>query len=81
MKSVSLAVVQKLSLAFFILGVGIMIIGLCIGTKKGLIVLLAGLLVLVGNIIFIAIFSRCPHCGGFIKLRKHYCPYCGNYVE
>lgn len=81
MKSIPLAVVQKLAIAFYVLGISLMVIGCCIGTMKGLIVVLLGLLVLVGTIIFLFIFSRCPYCDGFIRLRKHYCPHCGNYVE
>jgi exosome complex RNA-binding protein Csl4 len=44
--------------------------------------LIAALITAVGDIIFIILFYRCPHCGGFLRTRyqHHYCPHCGNYL-
>lgn len=83
MNQIPLKIVTRLSVIFVTLGFFLVTIGICIGTTIGLIVLALGLVILVGTIIFIALFSRCPFCGGFLKIgfRKHYCPHCGKYVD
>lgn len=83
MNPIPLRTMRRLSVIFFILGLLFLTIGICIGTMTGLIVLAVGLVILVGTCIFIALFARCPHCGGFIKLgfRNYYCPNCGQYVD
>jgi len=83
MNHISLKIVARLSAIFFILGLPFFVIGCCIGNVVGLIILAVGLLIWVGTIIFIALFSRCSYCGGFLKVgyRNLYCPHCGNYVN
>lgn len=83
MNPIPLRVMRRLSVIFFILGILFLTIGICIGTMTGLIVLAVGLVILVGTYIFIALFARCPYCGGFIKVgfRNYYCPHCGQYVD
>lgn len=83
MNNIPLKIVTRLSVIFSVLGLLLIALGICIGATTGLIVLAVGLLILIGTIIFIALFCRCPHCGGFIKVgyRNHYCPHCGNYVD
>lgn len=82
MKPIPLSTVVKLSATFSILGILLMVLGICIGTNAGLIVLIAGLAVLAGTIIFMALFYRCPRCEGFLRIwyRNHYCPNCGKYL-
>lgn len=82
-KIIPLKMVTTLSVIFLILGLLLIIIGCFIGTMAGLIVIGLGLLVLIGDIIYVALFCRCPHCGGFTKLRlrNFYCLHCGNYVD
>lgn len=82
MKPIPLKIVIRISILFCILGFLLMAIGIGIGTNVGLIVLTAGLLVLIGVIVFMAVFYRCPHCGRSITIwyRNHYCPHCGNYL-
>lgn len=83
MNHIPLKIVRKVSAIWGALGFLLVTIGICIGTTIGLIVLAAGLVVLVGMIIFIVLFSRCPYCGGSLKLLfyNHYCPHCGEYVD
>ena len=83
MNYISLKTVARLSAILFILGLLFFVIGCCIGNVVGLIVLAVGLLIWVGIIIIIALFSRCPYCGGCLKVgyHNHYCPHCGNYVN
>ena len=83
MNHISLKTVARLSAILFILGLLFFIIGCCIGNEVVLIVLAVGLLIWVGIIIIIALFSRFPYCGGFLKVgyHNHYCPHCGNYVN
>lgn len=83
MNHISSKNVARLSAVFFILGLLFFVIGCCIGNAVGLTVLAVGLLIWVGTIIFMALFSRCVYCGGFLKVgyRNHYCPHCGNYVN
>ena len=73
---------NRLSVIFTVIGLLLVIIGICTGTMIGLIILGAGLVELVGTIIFIAVFRRCPHCGSFLKTGcNRYCPHCGKYVD
>lgn len=83
MNHISLKILARMSAIFFILGLLFFVIGCCIGNVEGLIVLAIGLLIWVGTIIIMALFSRCPYCGGFLKVgySKLYCPHCGNYVN
>lgn len=83
MNRITLKILAKLSAILFILGLVFFVIGCCIGNTVGLLVLAAGLLIWFGIIIMIALFSKCPYCGGFLKVGYHnlYCPHCGNYVN
>ena len=82
MHRISLKIVTRLSVIFTVIGLLLVIIGICTGTIMGLIILGAGLVELVGTIIFIAVFRRCPHCGSFLKTGcNRYCPHCGKYVD
>jgi len=83
MNNIPLKIVTRISVILLVLGFLLVTIGICIGNSLGLIVLILGLAILIGAIIFIAIFSRCPICGGFLKMgfRNHYCPHCGKYVD
>ena len=56
MKPIPLKTAAKLSITFSILGILLLTIGICIGTNVGLIVLIIGLIVLLGTIIFIGLF-------------------------
>lgn len=67
MHRIPLKIVTRLSVIFTVIGLLLVIIGICTGTMMGLIILGAGLVELVGTIIFIAVFRRCPHCGSFLK--------------
>ena len=79
MHRIPLKIVTRLSVIFTVIGLLLVIIGICTGTMIGLIILGAGLVELVGTIIFIAVFRRCPHCGSFLKTGcNRYCPHCGN---
>lgn len=82
MKPIPLKTAAKLSITFSILGILLLAIGICIGTNVGLIVLIIGLIILLGTIIFIGLFYRCPYCEGFLTVpyRSHYCPHCGKYL-
>lgn len=83
MSHIPLKVVARLSIIFIVLGLLFLIAGLCIGSVVGLIVLAIGLIILIGIIFFLALFSRCPFCEGFLKVgfHNHYCPHCGNYID
>lgn len=83
MNPIPLKMMRRLSVIFIILGLLVFTIGICIGSIIGLIVIVIGLMILVGTLIFVFICARCPYCGGFIKLGFHnyYCPHCGNYVN
>lgn len=82
MHRIPLKIVTRLSVIFTVIGLLLVIIGICTGTMIGLIILGAGLVELVGTIIFIAVFRRCPHCGSFLKTGcNRYCPHCGKYVD
>lgn len=83
MKPLPLSTVTKLSITFSFLGLLFITAGIRIGTGAGLIVLGLGLLLLVGTIIFLALFYRCPHCGGFLTIwyHNHHCPHCGSFLE
>ena len=82
MKRISLKIVTRLSIIFSVIGLLLVITGICLGATIGLIVLGIGLVELVGTIIFIAVFRRCPHCGSFLKTGcDRYCPHCGKYVN
>ena len=83
MNRITLKILAKLSAILFILGLVFFVSGCCIGNTVGLLVLAAGLLIWFGIIIMIALFSKCPYCGGFLKVGYHnlYCPHCGNYVN
>ncbi len=85
MKNMPLKKVVKIAIASSISGFLLMAIGIGIGTASlpaALIVIIAGLFVLTGTIIFMALFYRCPYCGGFLSVRYYnvYCPHCGNYI-
>lgn len=42
----------------------------------------AGMVIIVGTLIFHLIFYRCPHCGKYLdRSRGDYCPYCGEELE
>ena len=83
MNHIPLKITRRLSVIFTILGLLVLSIGICIGPMIGFIVIVAGLLILVGTIIFVAVFARCPYCGGFMKVGFHnyHCPHCGKYVN
>lgn len=83
MNHILLKITRRLSVIFTILGLLVLSIGICIGSMIGLILIVAGLLILVGTIIFVAVFARCPYCGGFMKVGFHnyHCPHCGKYVN
>ena len=83
MNHIPLKIVRRLSAIFAALGFLLLVIGIFIGGTTGLIVLGLGLIVLCAMIIFIAIFSRCPQCGGFLQVGfvNYYCPHCGKYVN
>ena len=82
MHRIPLKIVTRLTVIFTVIGLLLVIIGICTGTMIGLIILGAGLVELVGTIIFIAVFRRCPHCGSFLKTGcNRYCPHCGKYVD
>ena len=75
MHRIPLKIVTRLSVIFTVIGLLLVIIGICTGT-------MIGLVELVGTIIFIAVFRRCPHCGSFLKTGcNRYCPHCGKYVN
>lgn len=78
MKHISLVKVIKISIACFLLSLLFIAIGICIGNIIGLVVIIAGFIVLVGAIIFIARFYRCPYCGNFLTVwySRRYCPHC-----
>ena len=77
MHRIPLKIVTRLSVIFTVIGLLLVIIAMI-----GLIILGAGLVELVGTIIFIAVFRRCPHCGSFLKTGcNRYCPHCGKYVN
>ena len=67
MHRIPLKIVTRLSVIFTVIGLLLVIIGICTGTMIGLIILGAGLVELVGTIIFIAVFRRCPHVVVFLK--------------
>lgn len=86
MHQIPLKMVRKLYLIFFLLGILVIAIGIFIGTIHktiGIIVILAGCAILVGDLIFAVIFCRCPYCGQGIPfpLYNFYCPHCGNYLD
>lgn len=81
-KPIPLSTVIKIFITVTMLGILLMVIGLCIGNNVGLVVLLAGLIVIAGAIVFRIIYYRCPYCEGFLTIpyRNHYCPHCGKYL-
>ena len=83
MKHIPLKVVKKISVIFSVLGLLLVIIGICLGTTTGLVLWLTGVVILVGVIIFTILFRRCLYCGGFLKVgfQNFYCPHCGNYID
>ena len=83
MKHIPLKVVKKISVIFSVLGLLLVIIGICLGTTTGLVLWLTGVVILVGVIIFTILFRRCPYCGEFLKVgfQNFYCPHCGNYID
>ncbi len=83
MKRVPLSIIVKLFVSLAILGILFEIIGICIGNSAGLIVIVMGWLALIGAIICMALFYRCPHCGGHLGrtwYHNRYCPHCGYYL-
>ena len=80
MKHIPLSKVIKLSIAFYLLSFLSIVIGVCVGDTIGLAIIIAGLIVLLGAIILIALFYRCPYCGIFLTVwySHNYCPHCRN---
>ena len=83
MKPIPLSLVTKISIIFSILGILLLVLGISIGSITGLIMIVLGWIVLIGTIIFKAIFYRCPHCKHFLKIpyHNHYCPHCGKRLD
>lgn len=82
MKPIPLSTVIKRTILFSIIGILLLVTGLCVGSYVGIIVLIAGLIVLAATIVFFTLFYRCPHCGGSLTVpyRNYYCPHCGTYL-
>ena len=80
MKHIPLSKVIKISIALSLLSFLFIAIGISIGNKIGLVVIIIGWILLVGAIIFISLFYRCPYCGDFLTVwySHSYCPHCGN---
>ena len=84
MKPIPLSTVVKLTVIFNVIDILLLIIGICIGLNAvGVIFIMTAVIVSIGNIIFLAIFLRCPYCEGSLPsiwYRNHYCPHCGKYL-
>ena len=79
MKKIPLKKVREIALLLFLLGFMVILAGA--GFRLMPLILL-GCLVLVGEIVFLAIFWRCPHCGGFLdRSGGLYCPHCGHMLD
>ena len=78
MKHIPLKVVKKISVIFSVLGLLLVIIGICLGTPTGLVLWLTGVVILGGVIIFTSLFRRWPYSGEFLKVgfQNFYCPHC-----
>lgn len=81
MKHIPLSIVSKLSRVFYLLTIFLLFNGARIGTGAGLIMTIAGVVILIGTLIFVFIFSRCPHCNHVIHDYGYFCPYCGNRIN
>lgn len=82
MKPIPLSKVVKIAIICCSAGLLLEAIGIGIGGGNliaGLIVIVAGWIVLIGTIVFWALFYRCPHCNGWLPnwYRNKYCPHCG----
>ena len=87
---IPLSKVVVLSLALYILGFLIFLIGGFIvasipegiGVWIGIVVMMIGIAVVVGAVVFDDKFYRCPHCNCYLTVwyRYHYCPTCGNFL-
>lgn len=83
MKPIPLSIVFKLFIALVLLGILLEMIGAAVGDTVGLVILAMGWLSMIGAIVIMALFYRCPHCGGYLgKTWYHdrYCPHCGHYL-
>ena len=62
-----------------ILGIMISFFGLL---KENTSLIIVGMVIMCGAIIFRLIFYRCPHCGKYLdRSTGQYCPYCGEEVN
>lgn len=86
MKNMPLKKVIKIATASSVLGILLMAIGIGIGPGfllAALAMIIAGWIVLIGTIIFMFLFYRCPHCGAYLGRVRYYnvyCPHCGKYI-
>ena len=78
-KRIPLKKVRQIALLLCILGLVVILAG---AGLRLIPLILLGCLVLVGEIVFLTLFWRCPHCGGFLDRGCGlYCPHCGHTVE
>ena len=85
MKQIPFSKAKKIAIAVSVLGLFLFVAGICVGLgadiRTSLFLVLMALIVLLGAIVFIIIFCRCPHCGGFLGFNWYkYCPHCGNQI-
>lgn len=82
-KPIPLSIVTKVSNTLAIVSILLLVISKWIAPNiAAVIFLITALLLIVANIIFMVLYYRCPHCGGFLRTpyRHHYCPHCGTYL-
>ena len=76
MKKPSLTIVR--AVYFIVLFVGAAVMLLATVTPYQTACLIAGFLLLIGDVAFYYVFYRCPNCGGFLgRNSSEFCQHCG----
>ncbi len=79
MKRIPLKKVRQIAAFLFVLGFVVILTG---AGFRLIPLILLGCLALVGEIVFLFLFWRCPHCGGFLdRSCGLYCPHCGHMLD
>lgn len=80
MKKIQLKHVRIISWISLMLGILLILLG---GWLKLFWLIILALFEMLAEIIFLAVFNRCPHCGRFLGHAggAAFCPYCGEKLE
>ena len=68
------------SIFWCLLGIG-GILGI-IGALYSVVLAVAGMILMICNMLFYFLFYRCPHCGRYLDRNTgEYCPHCGEKID